>query len=350
MRHRILVMFFLSLTSLALMSILPFTLFAGQSQLSSHNHSGVAVLYAMPYPSKEETPTDFKMAFIGDQGLGAKPEKVLALIKKEGAQAVLHLGDFDYTNNPAAWEKQINKVLGRDFPYFSVIGNHDLEKWDGDQGYQKLIQQRFTQLGVAWDGDLGVQSSFTYKGIFFVLLGAGTKNKNESHHNYVKRQLDGDHSIWSIAAWHKNQKLMQVGEKSDEAGWEVYEAAREGGAIVATGHEHSYSRTHLLSNMKEQTVVGSSETLTIEKGKSFVFVSGLGGASEREQKIDGSHWAAISAKKCLLADTVCQPEAAPGALFGTFNVDGQPNRATFYFKDIKGRVRDRFTVLSQVEP
>jgi len=62
--------------------------------------------------------TNFKMAFIGDQGLGAKPEKVLALIKKEGAQAVLHLGDFDYTNNPTAWEKQINKVFGPDFPYF----------------------------------------------------------------------------------------------------------------------------------------------------------------------------------------------------------------------------------------
>ena len=119
---------------------------------------------------------------------------------------------------------------------------------------------------------------------------------------------------------------------------------------MATGHEHSYSRTHLLSNMKKQTVVSSSETLSIEKGKSFVFVSGLGGVEEREQKISGKHWAAISAKKCLPRNPVCQPEAAPGALFGTFNVNGQPNQATFYFKDIKERVRDQFTVISQVEP
>ncbi|HEX8190549.1 MAG TPA: IPT/TIG domain-containing protein, partial [Pyrinomonadaceae bacterium] len=41
--------------------------------------------------------------------------------------------------------------------------------------------------------------------------------------------------------------------------------------------------------------------------------------------------------------------AAPGALFGVFNVDGQPNKALFYFKDINGRVVDSFVVYSNVE-
>jgi uncharacterized protein (TIGR03437 family) len=36
-------------------------------------------------------------------------------------------------------------------------------------------------------------------------------------------------------------------------------------------------------------------------------------------------------------------------LFGVFNVDGQSNKAFFYFKDISGRVLDSFTVISNVE-
>jgi hypothetical protein len=46
---------------------------------------------------------------------------------------------------------------------------------------------------------------------------------------------------------------------------------------------------------------------------------------------------------------VCQPNGNFGALFGVFNVDGQPNKALFYFKDISGRVVETFTVISNVE-
>ena len=35
---------------------------------------------------------------------------------------------------------------------------------------------------------------------------------------------------------------------------------------------------------------------------------------------------------------------APGALFGTFNYQGDPERAFFYFKDIAGNVPDEFFV------
>ena len=58
-------------------------------------------------------------------------EKVLNLIKTEGAQALVHLGDFDYIDNPSAWDEQINNILGENFPYFAVIGNHDLKRWKG---------------------------------------------------------------------------------------------------------------------------------------------------------------------------------------------------------------------------
>ena len=303
----------------------------------------MVVLFSVTAPSfaaaaSGDTPADFKIAFIGDQALGSDARLVLNLIKSEGAQAVVHSGDFDYTDNPAAWEGQINEILGADFPYFSCIGNHDVVKWSGSDGYQQYIKDRFTRLGITWDGDLGVKCSFEYEGIFFILVAPGTMGSG--HATYVADKLATDNSIWTICSWHKNMRLMQVGGKSDETGWGVYEEARTGGAIIATGHEHSYSRTYLLSSMMNQTVANTSDTLVITKGNSFVFVSGLGGNSIRPQLLSGDWWASVYTSS---------QGANYGALFGTFNVAGVENLATFYFKDIDGVIADSFMVLSNVE-
>lgn len=69
-----------------------------------------------------ETPVNFKIAFIGDQGLGEDAVAVLNLIYSEGAEAVVHSGDFDLEDNPAGWDAQINGILGEDFPYFAAVG------------------------------------------------------------------------------------------------------------------------------------------------------------------------------------------------------------------------------------
>ena len=301
--------------------------------------------------AQETTTANLKVAFMGDQGLGPNSIAVLNLIKTEGAQAVLHSGDLEYTDNPAAWEAQINSVLGPDFPYFVAIGNHDELAWNGPNGYQQYLISRFNRLGIGWSGNLGVQSTFHYKGLFFVITAPGIGNgfDNGSNHTYIRDQLAADHSVWSICSWHKNMKQMQVGGKEDETGWPVYEEARKGGAIMATAHEHSYSRTHLLSSMINQTIAGTGNTLTLTKGNSFAFVSGLGGHSVRPQILSGGWWASISAATCLSGDPVCQPNANLGVLFGVFNVDGQPNKAFFYFKDINGRIVDSFTVISDIE-
>ncbi|MCA1565870.1 MAG: metallophosphoesterase [Acidobacteria bacterium] len=295
-------------------------------------------------------PANLKIAFIGDQGLDANAVAVLNLIKAEGAQAVLHSGDFDYIDNPAAWDAQINSVLGADFPYFATIGNHDMAAWRGVAGYQQYLMNRLNRIGVSWEGDLGVQSSFHYKGIFFVQTAPGLAGFDSGASDiYIRERLAAERSLWSVSSWHTNMRLMQAGGKPDEAGWGVYEESRKGGAIIATAHEHSYSRTRLLSSMSNQTVVSDSNTLTLTKGHSFAFVSGLGGLSIRPQLLSGNWWANIYTSTCLSNDPVCRPDARHGALFGVFNVDGRPDKAFFYFKDINGRVVDSFTVFSEVE-
>jgi hypothetical protein len=301
--------------------------------------------------AQQTPPPNLKIAFIGDQGLGPDATAVLNLIKREGAEAVMHSGDLDYADDPVAWEAQINSVLGANFPYFVSIGNHDELAWSRPNGYQQFLESRFNRLGISWSGRLGVRSSFHYKGIFFVLTAPGITSgfDDGSSDSYIRDQLVADTSVWSICSWHKNMRLMQIGGKTDETGWGVYEAARNGGAIIATAHEHSYSRTHLLSSMSAQTVASTSNTLHVTEGTSFAFVSGLGGHSIRAQFLTGNWWASAYASTCLQGDPICQPNASSGALFGVFNVDGQPNKAFFYFKDINGRVVDQFVVVSDVE-
>src|SRR5262245_27339633 len=153
-----------------------------------------------------QTPANFKIAFIGDQGLKGNGQAVLKLIKKEGAHAVVHLGDFDYDGNPAAWDGQINAILGSNFLYFACVGNHDAESFYGSGGYQEFMIARMKRLGIRWDGDLGVKSSFVYNGIFFVftapdIFGSG-------HAEYIKDQLAKNNSLWRVSGWHKNMTPM----------------------------------------------------------------------------------------------------------------------------------------------
>jgi len=305
-------------------------------------------------------PVNFTIAFIGDQGLGQNAEAVLNLIKNEGADAVVHSGDFDYHDNPSGWDGQINGILGPDFPYFASVGNHDAARFYGSGGYQDVLAARMNRLGIAWDGDLGVRSSFSYRGIFIVQTAPGTFGTD--HDLYIRDRLAADNSIWRISSWHKNMRLMQVGGKGDQTGWGVYEKSRAGGAIIATGHEHSYSRTHLLSSFENQTVASTDNTLVLasddpntpaDEGRSFAFVSGLGGKSIRTQQVSGDWWASIYAYGNGAGGGGCVggcslQGANYGALFGVFNYQGNPRLAHFYFKDIDGNVPDEFFVQSSV--
>ncbi len=284
------------------------------------------------------------VAFIGDQGLKRGSLAVLRMIKQQGADMVLHQGDFDYRRNPDAWDAMINDILGEDFPYFASIGNHDRKAWGGPRGYQAKLRARLARIeGARCSGNLGVRSACSYRGLFFILSGIGTeprKYRDEPRHvAYIKDQLAKTDAAWRICSWHRNQRAMQLGGKGNDVGWQAYEACREGGAIVATAHEHSYSRTHLMASFKSQKVASRSNILVLEKGKSFAFVSGLGGKNIRDQERDGHWWAAKYTK---------DQGADHGALFCTFNANGDADRARCHFRDIRGRVPDRFEIINAV--
>ena len=241
----------------------------------------------------------------------------------------------------------LDRKLGTSFPVFAVVGNHDALHFRGNGGYQDVLADRLDRIGIPWTGDLGIQSSLEFKGIQIVSVAPGLFGAGNGYHDlYIRDQLARSDAIWRIAQWHVLMEKMNVGEKGDESGWGVYEQSRRAGAIVATAHEHSYSRTHLMRDFQSQQVASTSDTLriapddpntTTDEGRSFAFVSGLGGRSVREQLRGGSWWASI-----YTADQ----GASSGALFGVFNFEGNPRRARFYFKDIDGQVPDEFFVES----
>jgi len=276
------------------------------------------------------------VAFFGDQGLGPESEAVLQLVKDEGADAVIHSGDFEYHSDPNAWDGQINAILGANFPYFASIGNHDEAAWSGSQGYQQKIYQRMKRLNITTcNGEVGVNTVCSYKGLVFVLSGVGTKGS--SHARFIEESFGQHGGVWRICSWHKNMKKMQTGSKTDETGWGVYESCRRMGGFISTGHKHEYSRTKLLSNFQSQTV--ESEQLIVRAGYSFAFVSGVAGAGVRaaQRSLTDPYWAmALDSGKGLKS----------GSVFCTFNQENVSDSAHCYFKQIDGVVRDEFNVTS----
>lgn len=303
---------------------------------------GVAVLVAASFALDRDAPEaggagpypPTKIAFIGDQGLTPGAGAVLDLIVAEGAEAISFQGDFDYQDDPDAWESQFDEHLPPAMPVLASIGNHDL---CCVAEYAAVIQDRLDSAsGVTCEGELLIQSTCTWRGLHMVFTAPGLVGSGYA--DYIEAQLASTDAVWRICSWHANQRLMQVGGKGDATGWGVYDNCREGGGIVATGHEPSYSRTHLMSSFESQTVASTSDTLVLEEGRSFAFVSGLGGHSVRPQVLNGDWWASIYTST---------QGANVGALFCTF-YDGEQNHASCYYKDIAGNVPDQFELVSNL--
>ena len=160
------------------------------------------------------TPADFKVAFVGDTGAGSNFREVLQLIRDEGTDMVIHQGDLGYSSSASTWDQVITDVLGPAFPYFASKGNHD--SWSA---YRQVLSARMALVpGASCSGDpsdLGIQSSCTYQGLFFILSGAGEASGPIAHDTYIRQQLAQDNSTWSVCSWHKNQSAMQVGGKGN---------------------------------------------------------------------------------------------------------------------------------------
>lgn len=281
---------------------------------------------------------DIKVAFIGDQGIAEEAQRVLELIRDEGTDLLLIQGDLGYDNNSAdKWIENMDNILGRDFPVLMVVGNHENYEWPK---YLEWQQDKLSRVSdIRCEGSVSVKAYCTYKNIGVVQVSPGITevegiNGSDDYAGYINEKFKNDNSTWRFCSWHKNMRDMQAGGKPDATGWGVYQNCLAQGGLVMTGHEHSYSRTHLMSDFQNREVLHTGDEMDIGPNSSLAFVSGLGGREVREQRHGGDWFASIYTST---------QGASPGSLFCTLNGD----QADCYFKDIAGLVPDAFKLRSK---
>ncbi len=296
----------------------------------------------------------YTIAFLGDQGNGEDTQKVLDLVKSESADALVLLGDYDYENKPESWYSRLTSTLGSHFPLMFVIGNHEEEKLSL---YVSLIQKHLAlNTGVVCEGEVPFKAVCRYKNFQIITMAPGIKGVDTSGVDYsayvdTVASSSAPSTFSTFCGWHKNQRLMQLGDKVDEVGWEVYHSCNKAGFPIMSAHEHSYARSFVFSDIEKQVLAPKTKTLlgrtdldlipekqvdelVVGSDRTFVVVSGLGGKSIRPQAQFKPWWS-----KTYSATN----NATYGALFCTFDSKGV-EKTFCYFKDIKGKVVDVFYV------
>ena len=291
------------------------------------------------------------VALVGDMGAGSNPKSVYKLILEEKADFAIIPGDFDYKDSPSTFEKDINAVLGAEYPIFPAIGNHDKSKW---KDYQANFKKRLAKVpGAVCTGDLGVDASCTYRGLHFVLSGIATIGSKAKHEEYLAKALAADSSPWSLCVWHKNQADFQAGDKPSDIGWKAFQHCQKDGSIVVMAHEHSYARTKTLTAIGsgDHGATGLPDLLEVGPGSTFTVVTGLGGKSIRgwEKKLHAKDtwWGTLYTSDYWRKNGVemKKPSADTGVMFIRFNVGGDPSAAEGYFKTVDGDMIDEFDIV-----
>ncbi|HKQ69518.1 MAG TPA: metallophosphoesterase [Polyangiaceae bacterium] len=286
--------------------------------------------------SEISTTPNLKVAFAGDMDSRTNYTQVLNLIKAEKADGFVVEGDMTYDAAPAEFWAATEAFLGDSFPVFISRGNHDDSTWA--DFLPKAAQHLDGAARIAGAHDANYKT--IWRGLVIATIRKGDTGAN------ITPFLQDEAHTWKICNWHQNQKQMQVGGKGDEMGWSVYEACRQGGAIIETGHEHSYERTKTLLDMTSQTVdptCSDPNELCVGPGRTFTNVVGLGGNSIRPQLLCLPAIYPYGCKGEWAHIQTSNQGATHGAQFITFNA-GNPKKATGYFKNVRGEVTDRFNV------
>ncbi|OMJ19707.1 hypothetical protein AYI69_g6519 [Smittium culicis] len=313
------------------------------SAAGKHDPSSEAVLKKKSTWRKPgKVPENLKVAIYGDLGVKKKSKKVLKMLRDWGVQGLILTGDYDYIDKPKKLMRMFDSILDENVPIFATIGNHDILDWSTKNGYMRYFINRLKRIGVSRNciGEFGVNAICGWNGLNIVLSGVGTRGY--AHTDFVEDTLSLSKSSWKICAWHKCQRMMQIGKKKNQTGYDIYDMCRKFGAIVATSHVHAYSRSKLMTNYKKQQYLNQTDVLNIHVKTSVNIVSGMGGYSI-DKSIDGLRenpwWAATVSR---------QDESGPGAVLCTFHIDGNPEKAFCEFRDISGKVWDSWTMYSHI--
>jgi len=301
-----------------------------------------------------DTPVNFTIAYVGDSGASIRAIGVWQMIAAENPDVLVHLGDYDYCDDPTLWGKHLKFFFGTDFPIIPVIGNHELHlwddysaEWDSFDVWSNYENNDF----IVCEGIKYVNYWCIIRGVFIAFSSVGTKcgdgyKDYTWHENEQIRMLDISQESrfkdpYINCVWHKDHNKFQLSTDRDEVGPNMYDICAAYGALTISGHDHVYGRTHAISNIEDPDIqgvcqVGDPNCLYDLTGDSFnatiIATCGLGGwdTPDLDPELTSNYWWAQTYG------------GAGGALFCVYNVDGS-GVVYCYFKNVNGTVVDEFT-------
>lgn len=275
----------------------------------------------------------------------SRARDVIAAVKDNGADLVVHAGDLDYESSPRSWRRFVDEtIVGAGMDFLAVKGNHDADGWDGvrelwsgeQDGYAAALRGTVPS-SASCRGSYGEDfvCDFPSAGLTLVLSSVGVEaageRANEAKVAFIDAALRESTTRWKICVWHMVQAEVQVSYKGDSTGWAAYETCRKHGAFIVTGHAHAYSRTREIERFaqkrwnhhdkdirvssegaKDARVVrlsparaSESATGVDDGGRTGVAVVGFSGYKNEQQLRGGAHWAKIYSSQCIRDDASC---------------------------------------------
>ena len=173
-----------------------------------------------------------QFAIIGDTGAGLELEWVLQRVNQLGAQFLLHLGDFNYSEGE--YDRAIELFGSAPLPCYVSIGNHDFNA-------SGLIYRKFLdQIGP-------MNHSFVFAGTRFVNLDSAADffPASSGRRGRLFHQLAQDQTTYSDHAFftHRGFKDPRTGKDHviggiGEIDWLHTQIQQLGGDAILTGHVH----------------------------------------------------------------------------------------------------------------
>jgi len=323
-------------------------------------------------------PDNLKVLFLGDGDTNKSSAfNVFAHASQWKPDFVVYNADFDYRDcnkpgvigYPEEWMRNFESYFG-DTPLFATIGNHDSMLWFErnncglGKAWETVFKERYDRLRqteFCSGGNIGIDNACYYKGFYMLEAGIGEISGQDDSEQlkFISDALSAHpNAPWKLCSWHKNQRLLQLCTKSDSIGYKAYEECRKYGAIINNAHEHSYSRTHTMRELSSSSRLipdNKENDVTLDLGKTFVFVQGLAGASVRNEcnglgDLDyWAAWAAGNGHQNAQTNGGRDPKGTTyGSLFCTFKPNGIADRADCFFEDITGTKFDEFSIYTKI--
>jgi Calcineurin-like phosphoesterase len=311
-----------------------------------------------PFPGAPPPALHFTAS--GDFSASPTAAAVLSDIAATGSELHLALGDLSYGSpgEERSWCGFVTRHVGEGFPFELLAGNHESDGQNGHiDRFAECLPNRLPGLVGEYGRQYFVDVPDVDPLVRFVMISPGVPfddgvagyEEGSEELDWTATAIDGarDSGIpWVVVGIHK--PCLSVGRYGCESGQDVMNLLVEKRVdLVLSGHEHNYSRTHLLATgvgcrriahdrLDEDCIADRDSAFVRGSGTVFV-IAGTGGVELRDISRSEPEWGYMAAASGR--------NERPA--WGSLEVQLTPNRLTARFNRAAGdEFSDAFAITS----